>query len=439
MTRRRSSAAATACWCRSSSTISDGPGGGRSPSSIFPGEPSQAYVKRVVGLPGESIRIVDGDIFVDGQIVRKSLPEIRAMRILVHDSRFQPRDAEPVSALAVSIAAARSGSPRAAGSRAGRPVRPQPLSRRRARPADDWLVYQHWDPARGRYGPVRDFYAYNGGDLRADNEVEDLGMEARLCGRATRSSAISVALRSGSDQFVVTDSGRRSGDRSSSCETTGESADRIAGIRLKNSGLWPRSVTLEAVGLRSAGAGRDRRAAPVRSVRFRRPAVAGPGRARARSRWGCAAGPSRSPSCGSIGTSTTPARWPTRRAIPTGCRRPVQLGDGRILRPGRQQPGLQRFAVLERRPGRDAARCSWASRSWFICPARLSRSRSSGGRCAGFPIRDESVTFGSEAEPRRAGRRPEPSVERPRRSEMTMVDAGSQSSSSPVSSRRGNT
>ena len=39
----------------------------------FPGEPSQAYVKRVVGLPGESIYISGGDIFVDGRIVRKSL------------------------------------------------------------------------------------------------------------------------------------------------------------------------------------------------------------------------------------------------------------------------------------------------------------------------------------------------------------------------------
>ena len=60
----------------------------------FPGEPTQAYVKRVVGLPGESIRIKGGDIFVDGKIVRKSLAEIRAMRILIHDSRYQPQDAK---------------------------------------------------------------------------------------------------------------------------------------------------------------------------------------------------------------------------------------------------------------------------------------------------------------------------------------------------------
>ena len=62
----------------------------------FPGEPSQAYVKRVVGLPGELIRIKRGDVFVNDRIARKSLAEIRAMRMLVHDSRFQPQNAARV-------------------------------------------------------------------------------------------------------------------------------------------------------------------------------------------------------------------------------------------------------------------------------------------------------------------------------------------------------
>ena len=146
----------------------------------FPGEPTQAYVKRVVGLPGESIRIVGGDIYVDGRIVRKSLAEIRAMRILIHDSRFQPADAGAISSLAVSgrqrdyrSRATAVGRSRTAGSSTA-------PSQGDARPTDDWLVYKHWDPSTGRYGPVRDFYAYNGGDVRADNEVKDLGMEARL-------------------------------------------------------------------------------------------------------------------------------------------------------------------------------------------------------------------------------------------------------------------
>src|SRR5262249_54385124 len=71
-----------------------------------------------------------------------------------------------------------------------------------ATPGDDWIIYRHWDPARRRYGPVRDFYAYNGAEVPADNEVADLGLEAGLTiGDAVES--ISVALRSGWDRFVV--------------------------------------------------------------------------------------------------------------------------------------------------------------------------------------------------------------------------------------------
>ena len=42
-------------------------------------------VKRIVGLPGEDIEIIDGDIYVNGAIQRKNLREQRALRILVHD------------------------------------------------------------------------------------------------------------------------------------------------------------------------------------------------------------------------------------------------------------------------------------------------------------------------------------------------------------------
>ena len=45
-------------------------------------------VKRVVGLPGEKIQIIDGDIYANGQIQRKTLRQQRAMRILVHDDEY---------------------------------------------------------------------------------------------------------------------------------------------------------------------------------------------------------------------------------------------------------------------------------------------------------------------------------------------------------------
>ena len=181
---RRSSAAAIACSSRSSSTISGGPKRWEVAVFHFPGDPSQAYVKRVVGLPGESIRILDGDIFVDGQIVRKTLEEQRAMRILVHDSSFRAARLGPIPALDLPVGLGLSLASRPDGSRGDQGFVHRPTA---GVGPGDWIIYRHWDPARRRYGPVRDFYAYNGGELPAENEVVDLGLEARDDGRTTRS------------------------------------------------------------------------------------------------------------------------------------------------------------------------------------------------------------------------------------------------------------
>jgi signal peptidase I len=166
----------------------------------FPPEPTQAYVKRVVGLPGESVQIEGGNVLIDGQIARKSLQELRAMRILVHDSRYVPLDSDrfprwfylrgwPWRRLGSGWQQTGAGF-----------VHTAPP----AAPSDpeDWLVYRHWDPMLGRYGAVRDHYAYNGSDLAADNVVPDLALEARVAiGQDVETLA--VMIRSGGDRFVV--------------------------------------------------------------------------------------------------------------------------------------------------------------------------------------------------------------------------------------------
>jgi signal peptidase I len=50
------------------------------------------FVKRIVGLPNESVQIRDGDIYVDGEICRKNLAQQRAVRILVNDNDYLPSD-----------------------------------------------------------------------------------------------------------------------------------------------------------------------------------------------------------------------------------------------------------------------------------------------------------------------------------------------------------
>lgn len=55
-----------------------------------PASPGEAYVKRVVGLPGESIRIINGDVFVNGEIARKDYEQQKGMRIPVCNLKHLP-------------------------------------------------------------------------------------------------------------------------------------------------------------------------------------------------------------------------------------------------------------------------------------------------------------------------------------------------------------
>lgn len=60
-----------------------------------PGDPRQAYVKRIVGLPGETIELIDGDVYADGMLQRKPLATQLGMRILVDDHKHRPADDDP--------------------------------------------------------------------------------------------------------------------------------------------------------------------------------------------------------------------------------------------------------------------------------------------------------------------------------------------------------
>jgi signal peptidase I len=172
----------------------------------YPAEPSQAYVKRVVGLPGESIQIVRGDVLIDGKIARKDLREQHAMRILVHDNNFVPRDGPPGRRW--TTRRGRPGQHLPSGWRAEgtgfvrEPVEPlAPVAT--AREPIDWIEYQHWSADRDRLAPVSDFMSYNGGDLRGENPVADLMLEARLrCAGDVRDLA--VRIQSAGDRFLVT-------------------------------------------------------------------------------------------------------------------------------------------------------------------------------------------------------------------------------------------
>ncbi len=77
--------------------------GGRPPERFdvvvfrYPEEPEVSYIKRLIGLPNETVRITHGDVFVKKQgtksfvLARKPLRHQTAMQINVYDDRHQPR------------------------------------------------------------------------------------------------------------------------------------------------------------------------------------------------------------------------------------------------------------------------------------------------------------------------------------------------------------
>lgn len=67
----------------------------------FPGDAKVNYIKRLVGLPGEKLRIYQGDVFIakenasqdkDYEIARKPPKKVLAMRQLVHDTNYDPAE-----------------------------------------------------------------------------------------------------------------------------------------------------------------------------------------------------------------------------------------------------------------------------------------------------------------------------------------------------------
>jgi signal peptidase I len=132
-------------------------------------------VKRVVGLPGETIEIRSGDVYVDGAIARKSLDQQRAMAVLVHDTAWtggqgnlpnrwssQPDDGWQVVATGW----------RSAGDSA----------------TINWLNYIHWRRVPGapptiEEAPIEDEDSYNQTTSRQLNHVTDLILVGQLSAR----------------------------------------------------------------------------------------------------------------------------------------------------------------------------------------------------------------------------------------------------------------
>jgi signal peptidase I len=55
-----------------------------------PLEPKVSYIKRLIGKPGETLEIVDGDIYIDGKIARKPPKVQEELWSVIYDNDYQP-------------------------------------------------------------------------------------------------------------------------------------------------------------------------------------------------------------------------------------------------------------------------------------------------------------------------------------------------------------
>lgn len=123
---------------------------------------TQAYVKRAVGLPGETIELRDGDVYADGQLQRKPLDVQRSLRIPIDDHDHQPAaddpDWRPRWRATAQRSAWRTDGPRFRfQTPADEPAAVSPRTVAGPPPAVpaaddiDWVQYHHWIRAGGRH------------------------------------------------------------------------------------------------------------------------------------------------------------------------------------------------------------------------------------------------------------------------------------------------
>ena len=154
-----------------------------------PNDPSQNYIKRLIGLPDETIELVDGNLTVNGHIAYKTDIAQNALWMLVHDTRHKATRPDWIPRWVVD--------PPWTSRDTGFVLDRAPEKDKMA-----WLTCRHRG-AGGQPENIMDFYAYNsgGGQRRLGSViVTDLCLRTEATA-SHASSVIVVDMRAYKDRF----------------------------------------------------------------------------------------------------------------------------------------------------------------------------------------------------------------------------------------------
>lgn len=163
-----------------------------------PNDPSQNYIKRLIGLPDDTVELMFGNVTIGGRIEHKPDAAQDALWMIVHDTRCRPTRT--------------AWQPRWTGDRDWEANGPAfIMSRAPDRGRTAYLAYRHRGPGDrnenigpgGRIENITDFYGYNSAaDAHRGGSavVTDLGLHTEVtAGQA--SSAVVIEMRAYKDRF----------------------------------------------------------------------------------------------------------------------------------------------------------------------------------------------------------------------------------------------
>jgi signal peptidase I len=150
-------------------------------------------IKRLLGLPGETVAIEDGDLYIDGALCRKTLAEFKTMRIPVFDNNHQPQP--------MTWAARWEVAPASAGAH---PLVGTQLHLDASHRSDAWqeVAYVHFCLDTHKFLPLVDEYSYNGADPRTTTAVHDLMLDCDLEVMAGEGVVV-LGITDGQDHLLV--------------------------------------------------------------------------------------------------------------------------------------------------------------------------------------------------------------------------------------------